>query len=61
MALVFEWAILQLNQNILRLYLWVHIALLATVFAAARRQYTGRGMWNQEPSNTARQTCWHDE
>jgi hypothetical protein len=43
MALVFEWAILQLNQNILRLYLWVHIALLATVFAAARRQYTGPG------------------
>jgi hypothetical protein len=38
-ALVFEWAILQLNQNVLRLYLWVHIALLATVFAAVRRQY----------------------
>jgi hypothetical protein len=43
LALVFEWAILQLNQNILRLYLWVHIALLATVFAAARRQYTLSG------------------
>lgn len=42
-ALVFEWAILQLNQNILRLYLWVHIALLAAVFAAARRQYTEPG------------------
>ncbi|MGA3081108.1 MAG: hypothetical protein ABSD44_06965 [Terracidiphilus sp.] len=42
-ALIFEWAILQLNQNILRLYLWVHIALLATVFAAARRQYTEPG------------------
>jgi hypothetical protein len=41
LALIFEWAILQLNQNILRLYLWVHIALLATVYAAARRQYTG--------------------
>ncbi|MGD0831276.1 MAG: hypothetical protein ABR907_10060 [Terracidiphilus sp.] len=43
LALVFEWAILQLNQNILRLYLWVHIALLVTVFAAARRQYTEPG------------------
>lgn len=43
LALIFEWAILQLNQNILRLYLWVHIAVLATVFAAARRQYTGAG------------------
>jgi hypothetical protein len=41
LALIFEWAILQLNQNILRLYLWVHIALLATVYAAARRQYSG--------------------
>ncbi len=40
LALAFEWAILQLNQNILRLYLWVHIALLTTVFAVARRQYT---------------------
>jgi len=39
LALVFEWAILQFNQNILRLYLWVHIAVLATVFAAVRRQY----------------------
>jgi hypothetical protein len=35
LSLLFEWAILQLNQNILRLYLWVHIAMLATVFAAA--------------------------
>jgi hypothetical protein len=32
-------AILQLNQNILRLYLWVHLALLATVDAAVRSQY----------------------
>jgi len=43
LSLVFEWAILQFNQNILRLYLWVHIAVLATVFAAARRQYFGPG------------------
>jgi hypothetical protein len=41
LSLVFEWAILQFNQNILRLYLWVHIAVLATVFAAVRRQYFG--------------------
>jgi O-antigen ligase len=41
LSLIFEWAILQFNQNILRLYLWVHIAVLATVFAAARRQYFG--------------------
>ena len=40
LALVFEWAILQFNQNILRLYLWVHFALLATVFAAVRRPNT---------------------
>jgi hypothetical protein len=39
LSLVFEWAILQFNQNILRLYLWVHIAVLATVFAAVQRQY----------------------
>ena len=34
-ALIFEWAILQFNQNILRPYLWVHIALLATIYSAA--------------------------
>jgi hypothetical protein len=39
LALVFECGILQFNQNILRLYLWVHIAVLATVYAAVRRQY----------------------
>jgi NhaP-type Na+/H+ or K+/H+ antiporter len=35
-ALVFELAVLQFNQNILRPYLWVHLAVLATVYAAAR-------------------------
>ncbi|MFL6464443.1 MAG: hypothetical protein ACJ73N_08575 [Bryobacteraceae bacterium] len=35
-SLVFGWAILQFNQNMLRPYLWVHIALLAAVYAAAR-------------------------
>jgi hypothetical protein len=35
-ALVFEMAVLQFNQNILRPYLWVHLAILATVYAAAR-------------------------
>jgi hypothetical protein len=39
LSLAFEWAILQFNQNILRLYLWVHIAVLATVVASVRRQY----------------------
>jgi hypothetical protein len=39
LALVFELGILQFNQNILRLYLWVHIAVLATVYAAVQHQY----------------------
>jgi O-Antigen ligase len=45
-ALVFEWAILQFNATILRLYLWVHIAVLATLYAAVRRQCT-------EPADSA--------
>jgi hypothetical protein len=36
-SLIFTWAILQVNQNILRPYLWVHLAMLATVYASARR------------------------
>ena len=39
-SLVFAWAILQFNQNLLRPYLWVHLAILATVYAAARRRFT---------------------
>ena len=35
-AMIFAWAILQFNQNVLRPYLWVHIAVLATIYAAAR-------------------------
>jgi O-antigen ligase len=35
-SLIFELSILQFNQNILRPYLWVHLAILATVYAAAR-------------------------
>jgi hypothetical protein len=35
-ALIFELAILQFNQNILRPYLWIHIAILATAYSAAR-------------------------
>jgi len=35
-ALIFEWAILQLNQNILRLYLWVHLSVLLTIYAGAK-------------------------
>jgi hypothetical protein len=34
-SLLFAWAILQFNQNMLRPYLWTHIAILATVYAAA--------------------------
>lgn len=36
-SLLFGWAILQFNQNMLRPYVWVHIAILATVYAAATR------------------------
>ncbi|MGA8597744.1 MAG: hypothetical protein WB676_23765, partial [Bryobacteraceae bacterium] len=36
-SLVFAWAILQFNQNLLRPYLWLHLAILATVYAAAVR------------------------
>jgi hypothetical protein len=42
-SLIFEWAILQFNQNILRIYLWVHIAVLAAVYAAIRHQYGEAG------------------
>jgi hypothetical protein len=42
-SLIFEWAILQFNQNILRMYLWVHIAVLATVYASTRLQYGEAG------------------
>jgi O-antigen ligase len=35
-SLVFAWAILQFNQNVLRPYLWVHLAVLVTIYAAAR-------------------------
>ncbi|MFL6353278.1 MAG: hypothetical protein ACJ74Z_15720 [Bryobacteraceae bacterium] len=41
-ALIFEWAVLQFNQNILRPYLWIHIAILATVYAAARSSSAAR-------------------
>ncbi|MBV8552231.1 MAG: hypothetical protein JOY54_13085 [Acidobacteriaceae bacterium] len=33
-SLLFAWAILQFNQNILRPYVWVHLAILAAVYAA---------------------------
>jgi hypothetical protein len=39
-SLFFGWAILQFNQNMLRPYLWIHIAILATVYAAALRFVT---------------------
>jgi hypothetical protein len=36
-SLLFGWAILQFNQNMLRPYVWVHIALLAAAYGAAVR------------------------
>jgi hypothetical protein len=43
LALLFEWAVLQFNQSILRLYIWVRIAVPAAVFAAAKNQYGESG------------------
>jgi hypothetical protein len=40
-ALLFELAILQLNQNILRPYLWIHFAVLALVYSAAQQTVLG--------------------
>ncbi|MBR7633450.1 O-antigen ligase family protein [Janthinobacterium lividum] len=37
-ALVFEFLILQFNQNILRQYLWMHISVMAAVYAVFKRQ-----------------------
>ncbi len=34
-SLLFAWAVLQFNQNMLRPYLWTHLAILASVYAAA--------------------------
>lgn len=34
-SLFFAWVILQFNQNMLRPYLWTHLAILASVYAAA--------------------------
>jgi hypothetical protein len=36
-SLLCAWVILQFNQNILRPYLWVHIAILATIYSASVR------------------------
>jgi O-antigen ligase len=38
-ALLFEIMILQFNQNILRSYFWMHIAILTTLFAAYRKKF----------------------
>ena len=46
-SLIFAWAILQFNQNMLRPYLWVHTALLAAVYAYSLRALkTGAGVAN---------------
>jgi hypothetical protein len=47
-SLVFTWAILQFNQNVLRTYLWAHLAILATVYAAALNSTDSR----RQPSGT---------
>jgi hypothetical protein len=36
-SLIFAWGILQFNQNVLRPYLWTHLAILATMYAATLR------------------------
>ncbi|MDO8068776.1 MULTISPECIES: hypothetical protein [unclassified Janthinobacterium] len=38
LALLFEFLILQFNQNILRQYLWIHISVMAAVYAVFKRQ-----------------------
>lgn len=44
-SLVAAWVVLQFNQNMLRPYLWVHIAILATAYAAAaQKQPSGTTM-----------------
>jgi O-antigen ligase len=47
-SLVFTWAILQFNQNVLCTYLWAHLAILATVYAAALNSTDSR----RQPSGT---------
>lgn len=39
-AFIFELLILQFNQNILRQYLWMHISIMAAVYAVFKRQST---------------------
>lgn len=57
-SLLFVLAILQFNQNILRPYLWIHVAILATVYAAARRhqlfhkRFFDSGPAGNSPTNT---------
>src|SRR6185312_11963478 len=56
-SLLFVLAILQFNQNILRPYLWIHVAILATAYAAAqryqllRKHFSGSGPDENSPTN----------
>src|SRR6185312_6123574 len=56
-SLLFVLAILQFNQNILRAYLWIHVAILATAYAAAqryqllRKHFSGSGPDENSPTN----------
>lgn len=57
-SLLFVLAILQFNQNILRSYLWIHVAILAAVYAAAQhpqllhKHSSGNGPAGNSPTNT---------
>ena len=52
-SLLFAWAILQFNQNLLRPYLWIHLAILAAVYAAAIRQVrSAKGEAGLAPTNS---------
>jgi len=55
-SLVFAWAVLQFNQNVLRPYLWTHVAILATVFAATLRAGKNEAACSSD-GNSASSTC----
>jgi hypothetical protein len=48
-SLAFAWAMLQFNQNMLRPYLWTHIAILATTYAAAVQSVNNAALRQIDP------------
>jgi len=52
-ALLMELVVLQFNQNILRLYLWLHIALLSALYAALRAGRASDASGARAPSAAA--------